>query len=120
MSNRATLVLLTVGLLVATASAAAAQGKGPKKYAVTNDRALVVTREVLVRQGDDVVRIEDAGPDVVVWYRRGKMGRGKGKGAPGEMAFHRGAERGGVPNTPTASMVANNVWWYRRGQTNLP
>src|SRR5438034_104009 len=61
MSNRATLVLITVGLLVATASAAAAQGKGPKKYAVTNDRALVVTREVLVRQGYDGVRIEDAG-----------------------------------------------------------
>src|SRR2546426_10612295 len=108
MSNRATLVLLTVGLLVATASAAAAQGKGPKKYAVTNDRALVVTREVLVRQGYDVVRIEDAGPDVVVWYRRGNMGRGKGKGRPGEKGVHRQAGRGGVLHTPNGHLVGND------------
>ncbi|HYT99629.1 MAG TPA: hypothetical protein VEK85_04595, partial [Gemmatimonadales bacterium] len=109
MSNRATLVLITVGLLVATASAAAAQGKGPKKYAVTNDRALVVTREVLVRQGYDVVRIEDAGPDVVVWYRRGNMGRGKGKGRPVKMVIHREADRVVFLNTPSAILVDIDV-----------
>src|SRR5881396_452288 len=107
MSNRTTLLVITVGLLVATASAAAAQGKGPKKYAVTND--LVVTREVLVRQGYDVVRIENAGPDVVVWYRRGNMGRGKGKGRPVKMVIHREADRVVFLDTPSAILVDIDV-----------
>src|SRR5437867_13415182 len=105
MSNRTTLLVITVGLLVATASAAAAQGKGPKKYAVTNDRALVVTREVLVRQGYDVVRVENAGPDVVVWYRRGDMGRGKGKGRPEKMVIDREADRVVVRDARSARLV---------------
>src|SRR5437867_12377850 len=109
MSNRTTLLVITVGLLVATASAAAAQGKGPKKYAVTNDRALVVTREVLVRQGYDVVRIENAGPDVVVWYRRGNMGRGKGKGRPGKTVIHSDADRSVVLYTPSSILVDVDV-----------
>src|SRR6266496_4114459 len=79
--------------LVACAAPLTAQGKGPKRYAVTNDRALVVTREVLVKQGYDVVRLEDSGPDVVVWYRRGNRGRGKGKGTPARMVIQRTEER---------------------------
>jgi len=42
---------LIIAALVACVAPLAAQGKGPKKYAVTTDRALVVTREVLVKQG---------------------------------------------------------------------
>src|SRR5881398_4269002 len=93
MSNRTTLLVITVGLLVATASAAAAQRKGPKKYAVTNDRALVVTREVLVKQGYEVVRVENSGRDYIVWYRRGNRGRGRGKGPPVKMVIHRTEDR---------------------------
>jgi hypothetical protein len=50
------------------------------KYVVSRDRAVVVTREVLVRQGYEVVRVERSGLTQVVWYRRGNMGRGRGKG----------------------------------------
>src|SRR2546427_6344146 len=69
-------------LLAGLAMPAAAQGKGPKKYAVSTDQALVVTKDVLVKQGYEVVRVENRGRDYVVWYRRGNKGRGKGKGPP--------------------------------------
>ncbi len=78
---------------------------GPKKYAVTNDRALVVTREVLVKQGYDVVRVERGGPDIVVWYRAGNRGRGKGKGPPVRMVIHRTEDRVVFLQAPTSILV---------------
>jgi hypothetical protein len=68
---------------------AAAEHKGPKKYRVKTDRAIVVTRDVLVRQGFLVERVEE-GPEVtVVWYRRGNMGNGVGKGPVEKMVIRR-------------------------------
>src|ERR1044072_7608597 len=64
--------------LLAAPLAAQGRGHGPKKeFAVAPDRAVSVTRDVLVHQGYEVVRIETVGNDQVVWYRRGNMGRGK-------------------------------------------
>src|SRR5438067_1646251 len=80
---------LAIAALVAFAAPLTAQGKGPKKYAVSNDRALIVTKEVLVKQGYEVVRVENSGRDYVVWYRRGNRGRGRGKGPPVKMVIHR-------------------------------
>src|SRR5207249_5009063 len=77
---------LVIAALVVCATPLGAQGKGPKKYAVSNDRALIVTKEVLVKQGYDVVRVENSGRDYIVWYRRGNRGRGKGKGPPGQVS----------------------------------
>src|SRR6266516_4384636 len=87
--------VVVMGLLMITATSLSAQGKGkgPKHYAVTTDRALVVTKDVLVKQGYEVVRVERGGPDIVVWYRRGNMGRGKGKGPPVRMVIHRSEDR---------------------------
>ncbi len=65
------------------------RGHGPKRYAVPTDRALGVTREVLVKQGYEVIRVEEVGNDQVVWYRRGNMGRGRGKGPPVKMVIRR-------------------------------
>lgn len=95
--------------LVACAAPLAAQGKGPKRYAVTNDRALVVTREVLVKQGYEVVRVENSGRDIVVWYRRGNRGRGKGKGPPARMVIHRAEDRVVFLATPSAVLVDIDV-----------
>jgi hypothetical protein len=64
-----------------------------------------VTREVLVRQGYEVVRVENSGHDVVVWYRRGNRGRGKGKGPPVRMVIHRSQDRVVFLNTPSAILV---------------
>ena len=69
-----------------------AQGKGhkgrgehvppgqAKKRVVTADQAIVATREVLVSHGYEIVRVETVRETRVVYYRRGNMGRGRGKG----------------------------------------
>ena len=75
-------------------SVAMAQGKGHgnqdeqgehgrghgKKKVVTADQAIFATREVLVSHGFEIVRVETLRTTRVVYYRRGNMGRGKGKG----------------------------------------
>lgn len=87
-------IALAAGLLAAASlfcpdRAALAQGKGhaghvppgqAKKKVVTADQAIIVTREVLVSHGYEVVRVELVQGTRVVYYRRGNMGRGKGKG----------------------------------------
>ena len=47
---------------------------------VTADQAIFATREVLVSHGYEIVRVERVQTTRVVYYRRGNMGRGKGKG----------------------------------------
>src|SRR3989442_14379035 len=96
---------LVIAALVAFVASLAAQGKGPKKYPVSNDRALVVTKEVLVTQGYEVVRVENSGRDYVVWYRRGERGRGQGGGPAGEMGKHREEGGGGVVTAAHAGLV---------------
>ena len=98
--------VLALGL---AAAPLAAQGKGPKKYAVTNDRALVVTKEVLVKQGYEVVNVENNGQDIVVWYRRGNRGRGKGKGPPVRMLIHRNEDRVVFLSAPSEVLVDIDV-----------
>lgn len=71
--------LAIAALLGLSAVPVHAQGK-VKHYVVTTDKAISVTRTVLVRQGYQVIRIEQVGPTRVVYYRRGNMGRGRGKG----------------------------------------
>lgn len=100
---------LVVVALVACATPLTAQGKGPKRYAVTNDRALVVTREVLVNRGYEVVQVENSGRDVVVWYRRGNRGRGKGKGPPARMVIHRAEDRVVFLSAPSEVLVDIDV-----------
>lgn len=74
-------MLAVLALLSFTAAPATAQGKAKHKhYTVTSDKAVSVTRTVLKQQGYMVVRIDRIGATHVVYYRRGNMGRGKGKG----------------------------------------
>ena len=82
-----------------------AQGHGPKRYAVTTDRAIVITRDVLVRQGYEVIRIEDRGADRIIWYRRGNMGRGRGKGPPMKFIVRRVENRIVFVDAPSAILV---------------
>ena len=101
------LAVLAVALSVAPAHA---QGKGKDKhYAVSNDRAVTVTRNVLVRQGYDVVRVERVGTTQVVYYRAGNRGRGKGKGPLQKMVIRTVERRIVFENTPPAIMVDIDV-----------
>ena len=71
-----------------------AQGKGKAKhYVVSNDKALRVTRTVLVEQGYHVVRVERVGATQVIYFRRGNKGRGKGKGPLQRMVIRRVSDR---------------------------
>ena len=85
--------LLAAAILICPGRSALAQGKGKgndrgghvppgqaKKRIVTADQAIIVTRDVLVSHGYEVVRVELVQGTRVVYYRRGNMGRGKGKG----------------------------------------
>lgn len=90
-------IALAAGLLAAASlfcpgRGVLAQGKGheskgqhvppgqAKKRVVTADQAIVATREVLVSHGYEIVRVETVQTTRVVYYRRGNMGRGRGKG----------------------------------------
>jgi hypothetical protein len=104
---------LTAGLALAVAALtvsavpahAQGKGKGPKHYAVTTDRAISVTRTVLVRQGYDVVRVERVGATQVVYYRAGNHGRGKGKGPIERMVIRTVERRVVFEDTPPAVLV---------------
>lgn len=101
---------LAVLALVLSVAPANAQGKGKDKhYAVSNDRAVTVTRNVLVRQGYDVVRIERVGATQVVYYRAGNRGRGRGKGPVEKMIIRTVDRRIVFENTPPAIMVDIDV-----------
>lgn len=102
------LAILLIGALAATS--AAAQGRGPKReFVVAPNRAVAVTRDVLVRQGFQVVRVETVGNDQIVYYRRGNMGRGKGKGPMVKMIIRRVGNRVVFVDAPDAILADINV-----------
>ncbi len=75
---------LTLAAVLGLAAAPAhAQGKEKHKdkhhYIVSSDRAVSVTRTVLVGRGYEVTRVEQVGPTRVVYYRLGKKWRGRGR-----------------------------------------
>ncbi len=73
---------LAIVALFGITAPAQAQGKAKgkeKHYVVTSERAVSVTRTVLVGRGYQVVRVEHIGPTQVVYYRPGKKWRGRGK-----------------------------------------
>jgi len=95
MSKRIMLLRILSGvlLLALAATPLMGQGKANKGFEVSDDRAVTVTREVLVKDGYDVVRVERVGEAQVVYYRRGNMGKGKGKGPLQKMVIRRVANR---------------------------
>jgi hypothetical protein len=79
------------------------------KYVVSRDRAVVVTREVLVRQGYEVVRVERSGLTQIVWYRRGNMGRGRGKGPMEKLVIRQVEDRVYFEETSPAVLLDIDV-----------
>lgn len=101
---------LALSALALSAAPAHAQGKGKDEhYTVSSDRAVTVTRNVLVRQGYDVVRIERVGTTQVVYYRAGNRGRGRGKGPVEKMVIRTVDRRIVFEDTPAAIMVDIDV-----------
>jgi hypothetical protein len=87
-------LLALVALLGFAPGTVQAQGKAKHKhYIVSSDKAVSVTRTVLVQRGYTVVRIDRVGGTHVVYYRRGNMGRGKGKGPLQRLVIRRLRDR---------------------------
>ena len=81
----------------------------PGKRVVTTDRAIVVTREVLVKHGYEVVRVETVRGARVVYYRRGNMGRGRGKGPIVRMVIRPAEERVVFESAPRGLLAEINI-----------
>jgi len=90
--------LLAALALSATPALAQGKGKNDKKPAadhsgVSVELALSATKDVLVKQGFEVVRVESQGDKQIVYYRAGNQGKGKGKGPPVRMVIERVNDR---------------------------
>ena len=99
-------------LLVVARGDALAQGKSHKKadkHVVTADHALVVTRDVLVSKGYEVVRVENRDGARVVYYRAGNKGRGKGKGPVEMMIIRPARERVVFEKAPSLVLADINI-----------
>lgn len=84
--------------------------KKAKKHKVhTSDEAVDVTRIVLREQGFAVVRVEQRGDTRVVYYRRGDMGRGRGKGPVLYMIVRPTRERIVIERAPQSVLLQINV-----------
>jgi len=94
-----------LSLAVVGAAPLAAQDLKPKHYAVTSDRALHVTRDVLGEQGFDVVKVEARGADQTVYYRRGSHGSGRGRGRLERLVVRRVENRIVFVDTPETFLV---------------
>lgn len=110
--------ILLAAAIAAAPAAASAQGKSKetkehatvgKKARPTTDRAIVVTREVLVKHGFEVVRVVAVDGAQVVYYRRGNMGRGKGKGPVEKMIIRPAPDRFIFEAAPRGVTVDINV-----------
>ena len=98
---------LLVGVLcIAVLSPTPLPAQGHEKhYAVTSDRALHVTRDVLVEHGCEIVKVEARGGDQVVFYRRGSMDKGSGKGRLERLVVRRVENRIVFVDTPETFLV---------------
>jgi hypothetical protein len=86
-------LLVVLALLSFSAAPARAQGKVKHKhYVVAVDRAVSVTRTVLVHRGFAVVRVDRVGPTHVVYYRRVNA-RGRPKGPMYRLVIRRLRDR---------------------------
>src|SRR2546422_11028861 len=101
-------LLLAVALSALAVSPAVAQGHGPKKaFLIEPSHAMSVTRDVLVHQGFEIVRVEQSGNDQVVYYRAGN--KGKGKGPPMKLVVRQMGSHVVFVDTPQPILVEINL-----------
>jgi hypothetical protein len=121
------LLLPLAAALLASSASAQGRGKGhdghdravivqqghpnkAKRHKVyTSDEAVDVTRIVLREQGYELVRVERRGDARIVYYRRGNMGRGRGKGPIVSMVLRPSRERIVIERAPQPLLVQINV-----------
>ena len=99
-----------IALAAAATLPAQAQGRGHAntkktehaKPKVTVDIAVSAAKDVLVKQGFDVLRVETKGDRQIIYYRAGNRGKGKGQGPPARMIVRRSEDRIVLEEAPDA------------------
>ena len=83
----------------------------PKRYkrVHSSDEAVDVTRGVLREQGYELVRVERRNDVRVIYYRRGNMGRGRGKGPIAYMIVRPTRERIYIERAPHPLVAQINI-----------
>lgn len=117
----ALIAMATAGLWLA-GSAADAQGnttgdrKAPpgagnkrKVKVISTSDAVIVAREMLVKHGYEVVRVDIVDDTRVIYYRVGNRGRGRGRGRLEKIVVRREPERVVFVDAPRAVLVDINV-----------
>lgn len=106
--KRSLLTLLVFACLVTVP--ALAQGRGHRtEFVIAPNRAVIATRDVLVAKGYEVVRMEIRGDERTLYYRRGNMGRGKGKGPMQKLIIRRIENRVVFVDTPDVILADINI-----------
>ncbi len=122
MSNYGLYVLIAIaaaGLWLAGGTAAA-QGNGNRKASPaagnkkkvtlpSTNEAVTVAREMLVKHGYEVVRVDIVDDTRVIYYRVGNRGRGRGRGRLEKIVVRREPERIVFVDAPRIVLVDINV-----------
>lgn len=89
----------------------AVQGIGNKKKVkvISTGDGVIIAREILVKHGYEVVRVDIVQDTRVIYYRLGNRGRGKGKGRLQKIVVRREPERIVFIDAPRAVLVDINV-----------
>mgnify|MGYP003579018149 CR=1 FL=1 len=115
----ALIATVTAGLWL-TSGTAAAQGTGDwkappgagnkKKLSLpSTNEAVAVAREMLVKHGYEVVRVDIVEDTRVIYYRLGNRGRGRGRGRLQRIVVRREPERVVFVDAPRVVLVDINV-----------
>ena len=78
--NEKTVVVTSKGEVVAADKKTAKAIDKAARKRVTTSQAVLVTRDVLVTNGYQIVNVVPTGTTQVIYYRRGNRGRGRGLG----------------------------------------
>jgi hypothetical protein len=86
-------------------------GSGNKKKVkvISTGDGVIIARELLVKHGYEVVRVDVVEDTRVIYYRLGNRGRGKGKGRLQKIVVRREPERIVFVDAPRPVLVDINV-----------
>jgi hypothetical protein len=114
-ARHALLAIASAGLWLAAGTAEAqgnaphAQDKQKKVKVISAGDAVIVAREILVKHGYEVVRVDVVEDTRIIYYRVGNRGRGRGKGRLQKIVVRREPDRVVFLDAPRVVQVDINV-----------
>lgn len=84
-------------------------GNKQKVKVISTNEGVTIAREILVKHGYEVVRVDIVGDTRVIYYRVGNRGRGRGRGPVQRIVVRREPERIVFVDAPRVVLVDINV-----------